>query len=67
MIAGTSNFISPQATEGALFPAFLFLAGGMLLVALSFTFLGRERGRPMSLGEDEPRPRRAVVLGVETR
>ena len=68
IIAGTSNFISPQATEGALFPAFLFLAGGMLLVALSFTFLGREtHGRPMSLGEDEPTARRAVVFGAETR
>jgi putative MFS transporter len=68
VIAGTSNFISPQATEGALFPAFLFLAGGMLLVALSFTFLGREtHGRPMSLGEDEPTARRAVVFRAGTR
>lgn len=68
LIAGTSNFVSPKATEGALLPAFLFLAFGMLLVALSFTFLGREtHGRPMAFGEDEPAVRRPVVLGAETR
>jgi MFS transporter, putative metabolite:H+ symporter len=67
LIAGTSNMISPKATEGALLGAFLFLAGGMLLVALSFTFLGREtHGRPMSLGADEP-PRQPAVLRAETR
>ena len=55
LIAGTSNIVSPQATEGALFPAFLFLAFGMLLVGLSFAFLGREtHGRTIALSEDEP-------------
>jgi MFS transporter, putative metabolite:H+ symporter len=68
LIAGTSNIVSPKATEGALFPAFLFLAFGMLLVALSFAFLGREtHGRPMSLGEEAPIGRQRVVLGAETR
>jgi MFS transporter, putative metabolite:H+ symporter len=68
LIAGTSNIVSPKATEGALFPAFLFLAFGMLLVALSFALLAREtHGRPMSLGENEPAVRRPAVLGARTR
>jgi putative MFS transporter len=69
IIAGSSNIVSPAATEGALFPAFLFLAFGMLLVGLSFTFLAREtHGRPMSLGDEEMArlPGRAV-LGTEVR
>ena len=50
VIAGTSNIISPQATEGALLGAFLFLGAGMALVALSFLFLGVEtHGRAMSV------------------
>ncbi|HVC57616.1 MAG TPA: MFS transporter [Stellaceae bacterium] len=50
VIAGTSNFISPQATADALFPAFLFLAAGMLLVGLSFSVLGVEtHGRAMTV------------------
>ncbi len=68
LIAGTSNFVSPKATEGALLPAFLFLAFGMLLVGLSFAILGREtHGRPMALGEDRPAARRPVMLGTEAR
>ena len=69
LIAGTSNFVSPKATEGALFGSFLVLAFGMALVGLSFALLGREtHGRPMSLGEaDQPAGRRPVVLGAETR
>ena len=59
LIAGTANFVSPKATEGALLPAFLFLAFGMLLVGLSFAMLGREtHGRPMALGEEVPAVRR---------
>jgi putative MFS transporter len=55
LIAGTSNIISPQATEGALFPAFLFLAGGMLLVGLSFALLGVEtHGKAMALDAEAP-------------
>ncbi len=54
LIAGTSNIISPQATEEALLPAFLFLGAGMLLVGLSFTILGVEtHGRAMTV-EAEP-------------
>ena len=68
VIAGTSNIVSPQATEGALFPAFLFLAFGMLLVGLSFAFLGREtHGRAIALSGDEPHSQRRAVLGAETR
>ncbi len=68
LIAGTANFVSPKATEGALLPAFLFLAFGMLLVGLSFAFLGREtHGRPMALGGEEPMARRPIVLGTQAR
>jgi MFS transporter, putative metabolite:H+ symporter len=42
VIAGTSHFVSPQQTEAAVFPAFLFLAFCMALVGLSFLFLGVE-------------------------
>ena len=56
VIAGTSNIISPQATEGALTGGFLFLAAGMALVGLSFLFLGVEtHGRAMAV-EAEPQP-----------
>ena len=69
LIAGTSNIVSPKATEGALFGSFLVLAFGMALVGLSFALLGREtHGRAMSLGEaEQPAARRPVVLGAETR
>ena len=68
LIAGTSNIVSPKATEGALFGSFLVLAFGMALVGLSFALLGREtHGRAMSLGDAEPSVRQPVVLGAETR
>jgi MFS transporter, putative metabolite:H+ symporter len=50
VIAGTSNVVSPQATEDALTGGFLFLAAGMALVGLSFLFLGVEtHGRAMTV------------------
>ena len=50
LIAGTGNLVSPKATEGAVLPAFLFLAFGMVLVGLSFTLLGVEtHGRAMAV------------------
>ena len=70
LIAGTSNIVSPKATEEAVFPAFLFLAFCMLLVGLSFLVLGVEtHGRAIKLGEEEREaaPAPAVVLGTETR
>jgi putative MFS transporter len=68
LIAGTANVVSPKATEGAMFPAFLFLAFGMLLVGLSFAILGREtHGRPIALGEEGPTARRPMMLGTEAR
>jgi MFS transporter, putative metabolite:H+ symporter len=69
LIAGTSNIVSPQATEQAVFPAFLFLAFCMLLVGFSFLILGVEtHGRAMALGADEEDLRgRPVALGTEAR
>ena len=57
LIAGTSNIVSPKATEAAVFPAFLFLAFCMLLIGLSFLLLGVEtHGRAITLGEEEEEP-----------
>jgi MFS transporter, putative metabolite:H+ symporter len=54
LIAGTSHLVSPQQTEAAVFPAMLFLAFSMLLVGLSFLFLGVEtHGKPMALGSGD--------------
>ncbi len=54
LIAGTSNVVSPHATEAAVLPAFLLLALCMLLVALAFIFLAREtHGRAIALDLDE--------------
>jgi putative MFS transporter len=52
LIAGTGNFVTPQATEDAVFPAFLFLAGWGVAMGLAATFLGTEtHGKPLSQGE----------------
>jgi hypothetical protein len=54
LIAGSSNVVSPQATSDAVLPAYLFLAFCMLLVGLSFVFLGVEaHGQAMGVGDDE--------------
>lgn len=54
LLAGSSNIIAPKATAEAVFPAFVFLGGIMLLVALAFLFLGVEtHGRPIAQGEED--------------
>ena len=68
LLAGSGNIIAPKATADAVLPAFLFLAGCMALVGLSFLILGVEtHGRAISLGaeEEEGRAARPVVLGTE--
>jgi putative MFS transporter len=68
LIAGTSNLVSPTATESAVFPAFLFLAFCMLLVGLSFLILGVEtHGKAIALGAKEASPRSRPALGPQTR
>ena len=42
LLAGANNFVTPKATQAAVTPAFLFLAGGCLVVALAYTLLGVE-------------------------
>ena len=69
LLAGSGNVIAPKATEAAVLPAFIFLAGCMALVGLSFLILGVEtHGKAMALGGKEtavrPRPH---VLGTEAR
>ncbi|MBV8736944.1 MAG: MFS transporter [Alphaproteobacteria bacterium] len=51
LLAGSGNVIAPKATAEAVLPAFLFMAGMMLAVALAYVFLGVEtHGRAMALG-----------------
>jgi putative MFS transporter len=53
LIAGTNNFVTPQATEDAVFPAFLFLAAWGLAMGIAASFLATEtHGRPLSQGEE---------------
>jgi putative MFS transporter len=45
LISGTGNLVTPQVTERAVQPAFLFLAACCLLVGLSYSVLGVETSR----------------------
>ena len=69
LIAGSSNILSPQATADAVFPAYLFLAFCMALVALSFLILGVEtHGKTIAFVADEASTRsRPSVLGTQAR
>ena len=69
LLAGSGNVIAPKATAEAVFPAFLFMAGMMLAVALAYVFLGVEtHGRAMALGPGQsPARTRPRVLETETR
>jgi MFS transporter, putative metabolite:H+ symporter len=69
LLAGSGNVIAPKATAEAVFPAFLFMAGMMLAVALAYVFLGVEtHGRAMALGLGQsPARTRPRVLETETR
>jgi MFS transporter, putative metabolite:H+ symporter len=50
LIAGTDNYITPQATEAAVLPAFLFFAACSLVVGLCFTLIPIEtHGKPLQL------------------
>jgi MFS transporter, putative metabolite:H+ symporter len=67
LIAGTSNIVNPHATAEAVLPAYLFLAGCMVLVGLSFVILGVEtHGRAMALGTEDATPR-PVIPGTQAR
>jgi putative MFS transporter len=69
LIAGSSNVVSPQATSDAVLPAYLFLAFCMLLVGMSFAFLGVEtHGKAMGVGDEERAAQpSAMALGTEAR
>jgi putative MFS transporter len=45
LIAGADNFVAPKATEAAVTPAFLFLAGCGLAVGLAYSLLGIETNK----------------------
>jgi len=62
LIAGSSNLISPKATEAAVFPAFLLLAGCMILVALAFAFLSVEtHGREIGMDPGTTQAHRSTL------
>jgi putative MFS transporter len=69
LIRAVGNVVSPQATSDAVLPAYLFLAFCMLLVGLSFVFLGVEtHGKAMGVGDEEPAVQpSAMALGTEAR
>jgi MFS transporter, putative metabolite:H+ symporter len=68
LIAGTSNIVSPQATADAVFPAYMFLAGCMALVGLSFLILGVEtHGKVMALATERAPTELHPVLRSEAR
>jgi MFS transporter, putative metabolite:H+ symporter len=70
LIAGSSNILSPKATAGAVFPAYLFLAFCMLLVALSFLLLGVEtHGKTIafSAAEEPGAPAARPALRTQAR
>lgn len=69
LIAGSSNIVSPQATSDAVLPAYLFLAFCMLLVGLSFVFLGVEtHGKAMGIGGEDAAPHtHPIALGTQAR
>jgi putative MFS transporter len=49
-IAGSSNVVTPQATEAAVLPAFIFLGACALITGLAFTFVRIEtHGKPLAL------------------
>jgi putative MFS transporter len=53
LIAGTSNLVTPEATEAAITPAFLFLAACSLLVGLTFVFTPMEtHGKRLAVAGD---------------
>jgi putative MFS transporter len=57
VVAGTGTVVSAQATEAAVLPAFLFLAGCGLVVGLCHTFFAPEtRGRVLPLDDDTRTP-----------
>ena len=50
LLAGTGNLVTPQATEQAILPGFMFLSACCLVVGLAFTLLGVEtHKRPLAL------------------
>jgi MFS transporter, putative metabolite:H+ symporter len=50
LIAGANNYVTPQATEAAVFPAFVFFAACSLIVGLCFTLIPLEtHGKPLEM------------------
>jgi putative MFS transporter len=62
LIAGTSNYITPQATDAAIFPAFVFFAACSLVVGLCFTLIPIEtHGKPLQIDVAREAVKRAAA------
>ena len=66
LIAGSSNFVSPQATLDALIPGFNYFAFWYVLGALAFWLIGMEtRGRTIDEIDAETRPTAPAASGPQ--
>ena len=62
MIAGSSNYVTVKATQEAVQPAFLFLAGCGLLLSICFFFARETKGQALRLDDDLPAPGRDPLV-----
>lgn len=53
LIAGSDNLVSAKATEAAILPAFLFLAGCGAVLGVCFIRAPETRDKPLSLNDEE--------------
>lgn len=66
LMAGANNLVSPAATAGAVFPAFIFLAAAGLVVGLAFTISRWEmHGKAMDLGYEDKEEGETTAALVE--
>jgi putative MFS transporter len=56
LIAGSDNYVSAKATEAAVQPAFLFLAGCGLILAICFFFAPETKDKVLTLDEEGADP-----------
>jgi putative MFS transporter len=62
LIAGSSNYVTVKATQEAVQPAFLFLAGCGLLLGICFFFAPETKDQAVRLDDDLPFPDHGPIL-----
>jgi MFS transporter, putative metabolite:H+ symporter len=65
LIAGSSNYVKPEATLDALIPGFLYFAFWYVLGAVAFWFIGFETSR-RSIDEIDSALSRSAPIGTAT-